>query len=450
VRLNLTRHGGRAILFSLLTNTIYLLLITAASPIIAYRMIVQGKYRQGWSHKFLGLLPVRQTEGTTIWFHAVSVGEVLLLQSILPKLHEQHDNLKIVISTTTHTGQVVAKDKYPDCTICYCPLDFSWAVKNGLRRVKPDLLVLVELELWPNLIREADRQRIPLAIINGRLSENSFHGYQRIRPVTSSLLQKFHSISAQSESYADRFQKLGAGSAQVNVTGSVKFDQVTTDRQNPQTEKLRLLLGLKDHETILIAGSTQAPEEDYALQAYESLKATFPHLRLILVPRHKERFEEVARLITRKNAPLLRRSSLLEPPQSKPPSADEKSVILLDTLGELGACWGLADIAYVGGSLTNRGGQNMIEPAAYGAAITFGPNTGNFRDAVLLLKDADAAIVIPDGEQMIPVFKRFLEDPDLIRDMGKRARQAVLPQQGATQRTVETLLTLLPQSTESL
>ncbi len=433
----------------MLTNTIYLLLIAAASPIIAYRMIVQGKYRQGWSHKFLGLLPVRQSEEKTIWFHAVSVGEVLLLQSILPKLHEQHDDLKIVISTTTHTGQAVAKEKYPDCTICYCPLDFSWAVKNGLSRVKPDLLVLVELELWPNLIREADRKRIPLAIINGRLSERSFRGYQKIRPVISSLLQTFYLISAQSESYADRFRKLGAGWAQVNVTGSVKFDQVTTDRQNSQTENLRLLLGVKEHETVLIAGSTQAPEEDYALQAYESLKPTFPHLRLILVPRHKERFEEVARLITRKNLPLTRRSSLPESPQPVSSSADESSVILLDTLGELGACWGLAEIAYVGGSLTNRGGQNMIEPAAYGAAITFGPNTGNFRDAVLLLKDANAATVISDGQQMAPVFQRFLESPDLTREMGQRARQAVLPQQGATQRTVDSLLSLLTQSTES-
>lgn len=443
-----TRHGGRAILLTLLTNTIYLLLIAAASPIIAYRMIVQGKYRQGWSHKLLGRLPARTSEQTTIWFHAVSVGEVLLLQLIIPRLREQRNDLQIVISTTTHTGQDVAKEKYPDCTVCYCPLDFSWAVKNGLNRVKPDLLVLVELELWPNLIREANRQRIPLAIINGRLSEKSFRGYRKIKPLIGSLLQRFQTIAVQSETYADRFRKLGASWVQVKVTGSVKFDQVTTDRQNSQTQTLRDLLGLRQEETILIAGSTQAPEEDYALQAYESLRPEFPHLRLIVVPRHKERFEEVARLIERKNLPLLRRSSVTASSANESTSP-ENPVILLDTLGELGACWGLADIAYVGGSLTNRGGQNMIEPAAYGAVITFGPNTGNFRDAVLLLKDANAATVISDGEQMVPVFANFLQNPVLMTQMGARAREAVLPQQGATRRTVESLLSLLPQLTDS-
>ncbi|MBD3673899.1 MAG: 3-deoxy-D-manno-octulosonic acid transferase [Planctomycetaceae bacterium] len=407
-------------------------------------MLVQGKYRRGWSQKLLGRLPSQNREETTIWFHAVSVGEVLLLKSLIPELREQYGELNIVISTTTHTGQDVARTKYPDCTVCYCPLDFSWAVSRGLRRIQPDLLVLVELELWPNLIRAASQQQIPLAIINGRLSEKSFNGYRKIRPVISSLLQRFQMIAVQNETYASRFRKLGAGCEQVRVTGSVKYDQITTDRNHPETQALRDLFGFKDSETVLIAGSTQAPEEAFVLQTYKTLKPAFPHLRLIVVPRHQERFEEVASLIASHTLPFVRRSNLPRTPTEEVNSSKPDPIILLDTLGELGACWGLADLAYVGGSLTNRGGQNMIEPAAFGATVMFGPNTHHFRDAVFLLKTAEAATVIPEGRNMTSVIQHFLENPDVAHKMGERARQAVLPQQGATQRTVNSLLSLLP------
>lgn len=408
-------------------------------------MIVRGKYRQGWSQKLLGRLPFQHHPGTTVWFHAVSVGEVLLLQSLIPELRRRYGELNVVISTTTHTGQDVARNKYPDCTVCYCPLDFSWAVKRSFQRIKPDLLVLVELELWPNLIREASDQKIPIAIINGRLSEKSYHGYRKIRPMIASLLQRFQMIAVQNEIYASRFRKLGAGWKQVEVTGSVKFDQIVTDRNNPETKHLRELFRLKESETIFIAGSTQSPEEDFVIKSYKELKPEFPNLRLIVVPRHQERFEEVASLIAAHNLPFVRRSNLPRTSSSTIDTPKTDPVILLDTLGELGACWGLADLAYVGGSLTNRGGQNMIEPAAFGAAVMFGPNTHNFRDAVFLLKSAEASAVIPDGRDMTSVIEHFLRNPGDAQMMGARARKAVLPQQGATGRTVNSLISLLPE-----
>jgi 3-deoxy-D-manno-octulosonic-acid transferase len=261
----------------------------------------------------------------------------------------------------------------------------------------------------------------------------------------------------QTETYAERFVALGAAPETVQVTGSVKFDQVNLDRGNPHTLELKRLFGLRDDETVLIAGSTQSPEDKYILDAYESLKDSCPSLRLIVVPRHQERFEEVAKLIGRRGFPLLRRSEIgqsrqairvagddrREAPANESCDLSRRPVILLDTLGELSACWGLADIAFVGGSFTNRGGQNMIEPAAYGAAVMFGPNTQNFRDVVHLLLAADAARVVPNGASLEPMIREYLDNPEQTMAQGRRARDVVLPQQGATSRTVETLLNLL-------
>ena len=423
---------------STLINLVYLGLLALASPILLYRCLVLGKYREGWKHKFLGLLPRRTSDEPVIWFHAVSVGEVLLLGPLLEELRAEGAVCSIVISTTTHTGQAVAREKYPNCQVVYFPLDFSWSVRRALKRVRPDLMVLVELELWPNFIREANRQEIPLVMINGRLGEKSHRGYRRIRSLVSKLLARFQAIGVQTEEYALRFWDLGANPTAVDVTGSIKFDQVETDRDNPKTQELREYFGIADHELVFIAGSTQSPEESYALAAYEDLKRTFPDLRLILVPRHKERFDEVAQLVLHRQLPLVRRSTGRTASDS-----GGQAVLLLDTLGELGACWGLADIAFVGGSLTRRGGQNMIEPAAFGAAVLLGPNTWNFRDVVALLKTGNAVRIVESAVDLADAAYVLLSVRDARLALGERARNLVLPQQGATHRTVELLESVL-------
>ncbi len=428
----------------ILLNLVYLLLLIAASPVLVWRCLARGKYRDGWAQKFLGRLPVRSTDRPVLWFHAVSVGEVLLLQPVLKEMRLHRGDVHVVISTTTHTGQGVAREKFPDCEIVYFPLDFSWSVKHALARVQPDLVVLVELELWPNFILEAQRRNIPLALINGRLSEKSHRGYRRLLPLTRRLLSAFRCLAAQSPEYAERFRDLGAPPEIVHVTGSVKFDQVAGNRELPLTAELRRFFGLSTSETVFIAGSTQDPEESLALAAYQTLKPRFPALRLILVPRHKERFEEVAARVRDLRLPLLRRSA---PSPAAAESHPAEAVLLLDTLGELGACWGLADIAFVGGSLTRRGGQNMIEPAAYGAAVLFGPNTWNFRDVVQLLLGGDAARVVRSGEELTAALAGFLADPESGRRMGRRARDLVATQQGATLKTVEFLLPALNAAT---
>lgn len=425
-------------------NCCYLLLVLAAAPVLVYRRIVYGKYRDGWAEKLWGQAPLRNPERPCLWFHAVSVGEVLQLETVVARLEADLPGIDFVISTTTSTGRGVAEKLFSQHTICYFPLDFSWSVRRALVRVRPTAVILVELELWPNFIQAARRQGIPVALINGRLSERSYRGYFRIRWLTGRLLQCLSAIAVQNDQYRQRFLALGAPADRLQVTGSIKFDRIETDRQNPQTRELAAVFGLHSDDCVFVAGSTQAPEEQFAFETWLELQTEFPKLRLILVPRHMERFDEAARLVESQGIPLIRRSRLavngreaagarLRPAGlagALPP------VLLLDTLGELAACWGLADVAFVGGSLTNRGGQNMIEPAAYGAAVLFGPNTQNFHETVEALLSRRGARVVYDRQDLTAAVREFLADRKQAAALGRAAQEFVLSQQGATERTV--------------
>lgn len=421
-----------------LLNLLYAVLIAAAAPLLIYRAITQHKYRQGWAQKLWGLSPRRTGERPCIWFHAVSVGEVNLLAPLLAAIARRHPHWQCVVSTTTATGLALARKKYPELVVFYCPLDFSWAVQAALRRIRPSCLVLTELELWPNLIAAARRHGARVAIVNGRLSEHSFRGYHCVRWFAASMLGRLDSILAQNQEYAERFLALGAPASRVHVTGSLKFDGAQTDRGNAATLRLRQLAGIADGDVVFLAGSTQSGEETAALEAYRALAQEYSRLRLILVPRHPERFNAVAEELDRAELPWQRRSHL------EADGGDGNArILLVDTIGELGAWWGAAHIAFVGGSLSSRGGQNMIEPAAYGAAVCFGPNTRNFRDIVAMLLDRQAAVVVPDAEELTAFVRRCLEEPRYVEKLGQRARALVADQLGATHRTLELLETLV-------
>lgn len=428
---------------SWLLNAVYVALLIAVSPVLLFRSLTQGKYRTGWSQKLWGRVPVwpatydaTRQRVPRVWLHAVSVGEVLLLESVIPELRRLCPSVEVLITTTTSTGHAVALQKFPDCRLAYCPLDFSWAVQSALQRLQPTQLVLVELELWPNLILAAHAAGVRLSIINGRLSERSYRGYQRLRGLMRRLLPLFDVIAVQSATYARRFVMLGANGPAVRITGSVKFDRVDVQKQRALTDALRQAFCLDTHERVFIAGSTQAPEELIAIRAWQAARTLDPNLRLILVPRHKERFVEVAQLVKSLQLPLQRRSDT----QPESCQTSDKPVLLLDTLGELTACWGLADFAFVGGSLTNRGGQNMLEPAAYGAAVCFGPKTRHFRDTVEALLERQAAIVVSDEAALTAQLKQWLTHPLSAQELGHRASEFVASQRGASLRTAELLM----------
>ncbi|MEJ5339963.1 MAG: 3-deoxy-D-manno-octulosonic acid transferase [Thermogutta sp.] len=441
------------------------------SPIWVWRLLRHPqKYRQGWRAKLWGDVPPRENAQPCLWFHAVSVGEVNLLRPLLVEVQRRLPHVDIRLSTTTRSGFEVASKKYAELAPFFTPFDWSWAVRRAVERIHPSVLVLTELEIWPQLIAEAKNAGARVAVVNGRLSDRSFRGYRAAMPFLRSTFQKLDTVAAQDQRTAKRFIALGVPPDRVFVTGSLKFDGAECDRGNPHTQSLRELARIARDETVFLAGSTQEGEEAAALEVFRRLAPTFPHLRLILVPRHPERFDSVAELLRASGLPWLRRSELA-PDRSLPvhwphgqqteaePAFDRRShlhissgsprscslrpIILVDTVGELSAWWGLADIAFVGGSFGNRGGQNMLEPAGYGAAVSFGPNTWNFRDIVKSLLEAEAAVVVHDARELEAFVRRCLEDPTYANELGQRAQNLVLSHRGATTKTFEILRRLL-------
>jgi 3-deoxy-D-manno-octulosonic-acid transferase len=440
-----------------LFNLIYFGVLLFFAPLLLYRAMRQGKYRRGFRQKFLGLIPQRQqvlkkvlkdrpesANTKIVWFHAVSVGEVRLLKPLLQKIRDTQPDWCCAVSTTSNTGMDLAKQLFEnDWTVFYCPLDFSWAVEKAFQRLQPDMLVLVEQELWPNLVETAKKNDVKLAIVNGRFGEGGYKRYLWIRPVIAPMLRKFDLIAPQSELYAGWFRRLGASSEVIRITGSIKFDGANTDRNNPETERFRKIAGITENDIVFLAGSTQHPEESLAVDCYEYLKKDFPRLRLIIVPRHPERFGEVSAMLDAKKILWERRSTLADGSQQTADSSRESArVLLVDAVGELGGWWGTATIAFVGGSMGKRGGPNMLEPAAYGAAVCFGPNTKNFRDIVAMMLRDEAAQVVHDRQEMERFVRRCLEEPDFAEQLGNNAKNLVQRQVGATQKTLDLLQAL--------
>jgi len=421
-----------------LLNALYVFVLILLSPWLLYKSLTTGKYRRGLWRKFTGLVPRRASAAPCAWFHGVSVGEIHLLRQVVAHFRRCHPGWECVVSTTTDTGFDEAVRRFPDLTVFSWPLDFTWAVKRALRRVNPSLIVLAEGEVWPNFLAAARRRCTPVAQINGRMSPRSFRRYRRVGFLGRWLFDRVALLAVQTEEYAACFRALGTAPDRVVVTGSVKYDGVETDRHNPRTQELRRLFAVTPANLVWVAGSTQAPEEQLVLDIFRRAREQFPGLRLFLVPRQKDRFDEVASLLRRSGVPFVRRSQLTQP------LADGTSVVLVDTFGELSALWGLADVAFVGGSLDGkRGGQNMIEPAAYGAAVLFGPHVWNFKDTVVRLLEQKAALQVADAAKLEAETLRLLGDAAGRAALGSAARHFVASQQGATERTIAALTDLM-------
>lgn len=416
-----------------LLNVIYLVAWLAVAPWLWLRKKPMRGLRAKW---FGEVPPLACASGSRIvWFHGVSVGEIHLLRQVVARFRQRFPDWRVVVSTTTGTGHDEACKHFADLTVIYWPFDFTWAVKSALQTIRPTLVVLSEGEVWPNFVWAAKKQGVKLALLNGRMSPRSAGRFQKFRWLLSSVFLQFDWIGAQNDEYRQQYQLLGA--ANVVTTGNIKYDGVNVDRRNAKTMAMRELLAIASDVLVWVAGSTQEPEEAICLDIYRRARVDHPNLRLILIPRHPERFGDVARLLEQSGLPFVRRSAL---PSPIAPDA----IILGDTMGELGAIWGLADIAFVGGSLDGkRGGQNMIEPSAYGAAVLFGPHTWNFKQTVADLLARNAAIETPDAATLEATVVRLLNDAPARQRLGQAAREFVISQQGATEKTLDELQKLL-------
>jgi len=446
-------------LVSWLLNIVYGLFFFLSTPWLIWRMCWHRKNRTGWKEKLFGLVPRRNSDAPCIWLHAVSVGEVNLLQPLVLQLQQRLPAFELVISTTTETGYRLASQKFPAQQIFYFPFDFSWGIKNALRRIRPNLVLLTELEIWPNFIRLSKAglggqlPAVSLGIINGRLSESSHGGYRRWGWMFRSLFQRFDLVCVQDAVYAERFIDLGCLPAQVMVTGNIKFDGVTFERDNPKSRSLQKLLPFPSDSLIFLAGSTQENEDYLSAEVYRKLHARYPQLRLILVPRHPERGLRLQKGLQERGFQVLNRSKL-EPQSSQRSHSSvtepaqvagkgEPPIVLVDVIGELSAWWGVADIAYVGGSMGQRGGQSMIEPAAYGIPVSFGPDTRNFRNVVQRLLDVQGGVVVQDQKQLESFVERVIIDPSWAKNLGNHARTEILRHQGAAAATASKIEQLL-------
>ena len=426
---------------AILLNGLYFVLLIIVSPWAFWRSWRHQRYQRGWREKFFGPNQSRllSTPLPTVWLHAVSVGEVQVLRTLMEKFELERPDLRLVISVSTDSGMELATKLFPKHHLFFTPFDFSWSIRRALRVMHPTLIVLAELELWPNWLLLAEKVGCPVAVINGRLSESSFKGYSRIPYLVRSCMQTIDWVGAQSQTYGTRFEKLGLPQTRLTVTGNVKFDGATGYRFVTEVTSRKEYLDLKDEHTVFLAGSTQAPEESIVLRAFLELSDRFPNLKLILVPRHAERFQEVAKLIESSGLPWARRSA--SQTEVTPPNW---RIFLGDSVGELRWWWGLAHIGFVGGSFGDRGGQNMIEPCAYGVATCFGPNTRNFSDIVKLLLEEKSCEQLKRPEELRPWVESMLVDSTRREKMAQQAMLVCQRHRGASQRTWDNLQRLLP------
>jgi 3-deoxy-D-manno-octulosonic-acid transferase len=417
-------------------NLALLAVLILGLPWWLWQIATTAKYREGIRQR-LGSIPhgLRLAGKPVIWLHAVSVGEVLAVSRLVKELDAAFPNHRLLISTTTRTGQALARERFGPDRVFYCPLDLPWAVRAYLNAIQPKLLILAETEFWPNLLNGCFRRGIPVAVVNARISDRSWPRYRALRSLWKPFLAQLTLVSAQSELDAERLKTIGCTPERVSVAGNLKFD-VRSSGESKATNELK---ARGTNLRFLIAGSTLEGEETALLEVWPKLLAADPNLALLLAPRHPERFGTVAALLDASDHNWIRRSTW-NGPFSETLQAGQ--IILLDTIGELASVYSLAYIAFVGGSLVAAGGHNPLEPAQFGVPIVMGPNYENFRAMVDDLRTHNA-IRIAGKEAFADALIDLVNNRVAAEALGARAREVFERQAGATARSVEAIRTLL-------
>jgi len=415
----------------LLYNIILVLATIVLSPYMLFKLATVPKYRGGISQK-LGRVRkgvVRVLGGTRpIWVHAVSVGEVMAAHPLIRELKKKYPGRKLILSTVTVTGNLTAKQRVPEAdAVFYFPFDYPWIVRRVIQRIYPAIVLVAETELWPNFFRELERQGIPSALINGRISPRSYGNYLKFKRLFTEVFKSVTLFCMQSDGDAARIRDIGAPPDRVIVTGNLKFDQkISTTQQRP--------VSIAAGRRVITAGSTHRGEEAILLEIFSRLRKKYPDLVLIIAPRHPERFDEVCGLITNAGYECQRRTRLKGP---------VRDVVLLDTIGELRAFYSACDIAFVGGSLVKVGGHNLLEPAAMKKPVIFSRYMFNFKEISEALIQAGGGLMVKDKEELYIKLDNLLFDKQLSTAMGEKAFKVIAANSGATVRTIDAVHRLI-------
>lgn len=412
---------------------LYTLLIYLLLPLIFLRMAMRGFRNPGYWRRWgerLGVIP--QLPAASIWVHAVSVGEVRAARPLVEALMEQCPDTLFMITTMTPTGSEQVSAILGDRVHhVYVPYDLPGAVSRFLNRARPAVAIIMETEIWPNLYRACHAREIPIFCANVRMSESSMRGYLRFEKMIAQVLNWVDVFAVQSRQDARRMRRLGAPEERIAVTGSIKFEMDLAPSLQEMAQIERLQWG--NDRPVWVAASTREGEEKHVLAAFAELRNTFPDLLLVLAPRHPERFTPVARLCEKGGWVVSRRSA---GPGYLPAETD---IYMGDTMGELQLLYAASDVAFVGGSLVNTGGQNMLEPCAVGVPVVFGASTYNFREIAQLIEERGAGTRVVDAVELAAEVSHYLQDPELRYETGEKGKKLVQENRGALQRTLELL-----------
>lgn len=405
-------------------------------PHFLFQALAHGKYIAGLRQR-LGAVPPLDGK-PVIWLHCVSVGETQAARPLAQRLKQAFPHHALVVSTVTLTGQTLARDVFRDQaeSVFYFPFDWRWSARRALKAINPAAVLIMETELWPNFLRECKARRIPVALVNGRISRQSYRRYKMIKFFLRRVLSCLSIAVMQSETDAERLESLGMAREKLFTAGNLKFDSEVAGELSGRTEELKQRFGLRSGAPLILAASTHSPEEEMMLESIKQLRMKQP-VRLMIAPRRPERFNEVAALIQKSGLNWARKTNA---PQREDTDA---AVILLDTIGELRATYSLADVVFVGGSIVDKGGHNVLEPAAAGAAVVTGAHTHNFHAVVDLMVEAGALVQLPTvvtTKEIANVFSNLLASPGDRDALGRRAKQLVTDNQGATDRTIKLIL----------
>jgi 3-deoxy-D-manno-octulosonic-acid transferase len=427
----------------LLYSVVTLMLLVALSPYFVYQALRHNKYLGSLRQRF-GYLPVSfNLDGDeSIWVHAVSVGEVLAARPLISELRKRYPSLKVFLSTTTRSGQELARRSISDVdAVFYMPFDWTFTVRRTLKLVKPRLFVMVETEIWPNLLRECRRSKIKTVLVNGRISYRSFPRYRVIRPFFRRVLGDIDKFCVQGEESARRLVELGASAAKITVTGSLKFESLhATPTPGRGPERVLRFFRISPNRPVLVAGSTMKGEEEIVVRAFNRFRATASgnNALLVLAARHPERFADVERICRQEGLATIRRSEL---PIDAEPRMD---AVILDTIGELAQLYQIATAVFVGGSLVPSGGHNILEPAVFGKPIVFGPYMENFSEIAEAFVSNGAAVQVQSEREFDNAVLSLMNDPVRRARLGAAARALVDANRGARDKTLLAIAELLP------